>query len=72
MVTDIKVQLEKVNEYFQYSGNKTVWGVLLQSKAWTFEGLTPLYRHEVMCQANSLIKGKEPFNTISKLMPDSR
>lgn len=72
MVTDIKVQLEKVNEYFRYSGNKTVWGVLLQSKAWTFEGLTPVYRHEVMCQANSLIKGKEPFNTISKLMPDSR
>lgn len=71
IVTDIKVQLNKVNEYFHYSGNKTVWGVLLQSKGWTFEGLKPVYKHQVMCQANSLIEGKRPFETISKLLLDS-
>jgi hypothetical protein len=71
IVTDIKIQLDKVNEYFHYSENKTVWGVLLQSKAWTFEGLEPLYRFQVMCQANSLIEDKKPFRTISKLMPNS-
>jgi hypothetical protein len=71
ILADIDVQLAKIREYFQYSENKTVWGVLLQSKAWTFDGLNPNYKHKVMCQANSFIKGKEPFNTISALIPDS-
>lgn len=71
IVTDVEAQLSTVKEYFEYSGNKTVWGVLLQSKRWAFEGLEPVYRFQVMCQANSTIEGKEPFRTISRLTPDS-
>lgn len=71
MVTDIQLQLDKVREYFLYSGNKTVWGVLLQSKGWTFEELEPVYKLQVWCQANQLINGKKPFALISKLLPES-
>lgn len=71
IVTDVDTQLKKILEYFDYSENKKVWGVLLQSKRWTLEGMEPVYKFGVMCQANSFIKGKEPFNTISALMPNS-
>lgn len=71
IVADIDVQLEKIRRYFDYTKNKKVWGVLLQSKRWTFEGLEPVYKFQLMCQANSSIEGKEPFNTISALLPDS-
>ena len=71
VVTNFEMQLEKIREYFQYSGNKTVWGVLLQSKWWTFEGMNPVYKLQVVCQANSFIEGKKPFDTICKLIPDS-
>jgi hypothetical protein len=69
IVTDIEAQLSKVREYFDYSGNKTVWGVLLQSKRWAFEGFEPVYKFQLICQANSTISGKEPFKTISRLIP---
>jgi hypothetical protein len=71
IVTDIDTQLKKIHEYFGYSRNKKLWGVLLQSKRWTLEGMEPTYKFGVMCQANSFIGGKEPFNTISALMPNS-
>lgn len=70
IVADIDVQLEKIRRYFDYTKNKKIWGVLLQSKRWTFEGLEPVYKFQLMCQANSSIEGKEPFNTISALLPD--
>jgi hypothetical protein len=69
IVADIGVQLDKIRRYFEYTENKKVWGVLLQSKRWTFEGLSPVYKFQVMCQANSAIEGKEPYNTISALLP---
>ena len=71
IVTDVDTQLKKILEYFDYSENKKVWGVLLQSKRWTLEGVEPVYKFGVMCQANSFIEGKEPFNIISSLMPNS-
>ena len=69
IVADIKVQLDKVLEYFRYSGNKTVWGVLLQSRSWSIEGMEPVYKLQVICQANSFIGGKKPYETISKPIP---
>jgi len=71
IVTDVDTQLRKILEYFDYSENRKVWGVLLQSKRWTLEGMNPVYKFGVMCQANSFIEGKEPFNIISSLMPNS-
>lgn len=71
IVTDVDTQLREVLEYFDYSENKKVWGVLLQSKRWTFEGMEPVYKFGVMCQANPFIEGKEPFNVVSSLMPNS-
>jgi hypothetical protein len=71
IVADIDVQLKKIREYFEYTQNKKVWGVLLQSKRWTFDGLSPVHKFQVMCQANSTIGGKEPFNTVSAFIPDS-
>ena len=70
IVADIGVQLEKIRRYFYSTQNQKIWGVLLQSKRWKFEGLEPVYRFQLMCQANPLIKGKEPFNTISALLPN--
>jgi len=69
IVTDIEAQLKEIREYFQYSENRTIWGVLLQSKWWTFRGTEPEYKFQAICQANSCIEGKEPYNTISKLIP---
>jgi hypothetical protein len=47
-------------------GVKT-WGVLLHSKWWTLEAMELAYKVGVMCQANSFIEGKEPFNNQREL-----
>ena len=70
IVTDIDTLLKKILEYFDYTGNRKVWGVLLQSKRWTLEGMEPVFKYGVICQANSFIKSKEPFKIISDLMPN--
>ena len=71
MVVDMSVLLERIREYFEYSGNKTIWGVLLMSKGWVFKEMNIEWRFEAFCQANSCIEGKEPFNTISRFIPNS-
>jgi hypothetical protein len=70
-VVNLKLLAEKIGPYFEYSDNKIVWGVLLQNRRWSLEDFNFEYKYEILCQANSLIKGKEPFETICAFIPNS-
>jgi hypothetical protein len=70
MVDDINVQLEKIGQYFQYTEDKKIWGVLLQFKRWTFEELEPVYKFGLIGRGNSKIYGKEPYNLMHDFIPD--
>jgi len=60
---------EKVREYFRYTQNKTVWGVLLMSNRWTFKNLEPAYKICIAHQASPLIDTKRSLDIVSGLLP---
>jgi len=70
LICDIQVQLDKIGQYFQYAENKKIWGVLLQFKRWIFDEMEPVYQLGIIGKANSLIEGKEPYNTLRDIIPD--
>lgn len=55
VVTNMGKVADFVKDYFEYSGNRIVWGVLLISKKWTFEDFKPTYRIECLHQPNPLL-----------------
>ena len=55
IVLNLGIVADVVKDYFEYSGNKTVCGVLLFSKRWNLEDFEPIFRIECLHQPNPLL-----------------
>jgi len=69
IVVNVKHIADMVREYFKYSGNKIVWGVLLFSNKWSFRGFEPIYQTMWVHQASPLVDVKEALDIVSSLLP---